>query len=519
MSDLSKLRISGTDYNLKDAQARSDITALNGSLGAITEQTRNLWVSNADISFTRYKVVEVNLPAGKYTFSAEITSEAEGNYCRVQFQDENNSQLTYVRLDKRIRDIQAFTLTDTCKYIYLYSGADASASTGCDATYSDIMVSATQYAYPYIEPVSAIDAVSREGVNSMTGMLGYQKPNLIDKPFTPINNMNGITGTLDKDTWEITYSGTASASFGTNIAVTLPVGKYYLSGLNGGSSSTYFYRLVYADNSYFDQTKDTVRPMIEIEEEQQVRLYVRFVNGAVINNVKISPMIRRESIWNPTYARYGEYAIYKPLRPIVDYSEFNWSGKKMIVLGDSIARGGAGLMTYAIGSVLNLGGVKNYAIGGASIASRAEYDATYTPVVTKYLEADTDADIVLVHAGTNDYSSQVPIGDTDSEDVTTFNGALNVLMAGLRSRYPMSLIIFSGILDRVNDDLEISCQTYRDALEAACRRHFMVFYNGYKETNLYMKGENNPYTADGLHPNQVGANILGRSIAGFIKWH
>lgn len=33
MSDLSKLRISGTDYNLKDAQARSDITALNGSLG------------------------------------------------------------------------------------------------------------------------------------------------------------------------------------------------------------------------------------------------------------------------------------------------------------------------------------------------------------------------------------------------------------------------------------------------------------------------------------------------------
>ena len=497
----------------------TEISKLNGSLGEVSEHTRNLWLSSKDVVFTRYTAVEVNLPAGKYTFSAEIESSAEGNFCRVQFNDTSNAQLTYVRLDKRIRDIQAFTLTDTCKYIYLYSGADASASTGYEATFSDIMVSATQYAYPYIKPVSAVDAVSREGVNSMTDMLGYDKPNLIDKPFTPINNMNGITGTLDKETWEITYNGTATASFGTNIALTLPAGKYYLSGLNGGSSGTFFYRFMYADNTYFDQTKDTVRPSIEITEEQQVRLYVRFVNGAVINNVKISPMIRPESIWNPTYARYGEYAIYKSLRPLVDYSEFNWSGKKMVVIGDSIARGGAGLMTYAIGSILNLASIKNYAIGGSSIASRSEYDATYTPVVTKYLDADTDADIVLVHAGTNDYSSQVPIGDTDSEDITTFNGALNVLMAGLRSRYPTSLIVFSGILDRINDDLTTPCQTYRDALEAACRRHFMVFYNGYKETNLYMKGENNPYTSDGLHPNQVGANILGRSIAGFIKWH
>lgn len=35
MADLSKIRIpNGTEYNLKDAQARADITALNGSLGA-----------------------------------------------------------------------------------------------------------------------------------------------------------------------------------------------------------------------------------------------------------------------------------------------------------------------------------------------------------------------------------------------------------------------------------------------------------------------------------------------------
>lgn len=51
MSDLSKLRISGTDYNLKDAQARSDITALNGSLQA---QTVHIALSGLGDGYVKY---------------------------------------------------------------------------------------------------------------------------------------------------------------------------------------------------------------------------------------------------------------------------------------------------------------------------------------------------------------------------------------------------------------------------------------------------------------------------------
>lgn len=44
MADLSKIRIpNGTEYNLKDAQARADIESLNGSLGQLSKDANNLW--------------------------------------------------------------------------------------------------------------------------------------------------------------------------------------------------------------------------------------------------------------------------------------------------------------------------------------------------------------------------------------------------------------------------------------------------------------------------------------------
>jgi lysophospholipase L1-like esterase len=135
---------------------------------------------------------------------------------------------------------------------------------------------------------------------------------------------------------------------------------------------------------------------------------------------------------------------------------------------------------------------------------------------------DDDAQIILVHAGTNDYSAQVPIGDTNSQDITTFNGALNVLMTGLRAKYPTALIIFSNILDRIQDNnpsrLPIVCQTYRDTLEVACRRNHMVFYNGFTELNFdFHQGYyDHILTPDGLHPNQKGGERLGEIMARWI---
>lgn len=354
-------------------------------------------------------------------------------------------------------------------------------------------------------------------------LTGYKKPNLISAPF-PATTIAGVALTVNDD-WSVTLNGTPTGNSGQQINVTLPKGDYILSGIDDGASNTFFFRLLRADNSSHDLYSGEYAFSVT-EETETIRLYIRVTNsgGATFENVTLYPMIRDASIYNGTYAKYGEYAVYKPLQDLIDYTVFNWSGKKMNALGDSIVKGSNGNFIKVIGGILNLAEVRNYGIGGSRIAS-SDIDSDLPPAVLRYTEMDDDADIILVHGGTNDYTGQIPLGDTNSTDVTTWNGALNVLMDGLREKYPTALIIFSNILDRIQDNnpsrYPIVLQTYRDALEAACRRNHIVFYNGYEELGFdFHKGYYDHYlTVDGLHPNQTGANIMGRSIAGFIKWH
>ena len=197
-----------------------------------------------------------------------------------------------------------------------------------------------------------------------------------------------------------------------------------------------------------------------------------------------------------------------------------WRGKKMNVIGDSIVQGSMGNFVNVIKETLGLNTVNNYGVGGSRLAS-SEYDSQYLPVVSRYADMDTDADIVLVHAGTNDYSTQVPLGDDESTNIATFNGALNVVMTGLREMFPDKLIIFNSILHRYNDNqLDIKCNEYRNAIKNRCEANHIVFYDAYAYSGFdFQKGYyDHVLTDDGLHPNQTGANILGRKIAGFINW-
>lgn len=359
---------------------------------------------------------------------------------------------------------------------------------------------------------------------TFNSMVGFNRPNFIEQQFTS-RVLAGLTFTLNAD-GSTSVSGTATSTSGYTIAAYLPAGSYRFTGIEGGDSMQYFFRLVRADATYVDILDDGqngIGYLITVTDPvEKINISFRYVSGTTINTV-IHPMFRDAAIWDNTFAPYGEYAIATDLKGMINFSPWNWAHKKMNAFGDSIVKGSNGNFVNVIGWILNLGAARNYGVGGSSIASRgAATDAAYPPVVLEYVNGDLDADLIVVHAGTNDYTSQVPIGAVNSTDITTFNGALNVLIDGLKSRWPAKMIVISNILDRVNDDtpsFPIKCQQYRDALEAAAARHHVLFFNGFTETYLDMKMAGSPYTNDGLHPNQTGANILGRAMAGYINTH
>lgn len=67
-------------------------------------------------------------------------------------------------------------------------------------------------------------------------------------------------------------------------------------------------------------------------------------------------------------------------------------------------------------------------------------------VYNRYPNVDSDADYILVFAGTNDawklYRGEMQLGTENSTDPTTLNGALNLLMQGLLTKFPAKKIGF-----------------------------------------------------------------------------
>lgn len=207
-----------------------------------------------------------------------------------------------------------------------------------------------------------------------------------------------------------------------------------------------------------------------------------------------------------------------------------WNGKTINVIGDSIVEGLSGDFVSVIKDELGFATANNYGIGGSRMAYCGDEGLHISPdrSIVERIDAMSNADVVVVLAGTNDWASQVPLGDSNSVNKTEFNGALNIIMNTLRDNYPTSLIVFCTILDRVGYDasiyggkqMDILTSSYNQAIKDRCEEHHILCYDLHYYSGLdfqYDYYHEKIISDDGLHPNSVGAAIIGRKIAGFIN--
>ena len=129
----------------------------------------------------------------------------------------------------------------------------------------------------------------------------------------------------------------------------------------------------------------------------------------------------------PTYIPYeGYYQLNDNI--VIQNTGHKLSGLKWNVLGDSITSTDYANKRYweYISDEIGIE-VINYGISGSRIAVSQGHDQ---PMCIRYSNMN-DADIITVFGGTNDFSSNVTLGDITSTDTQTFYGALNVLCKGL----------------------------------------------------------------------------------------
>lgn len=209
--------------------------------------------------------------------------------------------------------------------------------------------------------------------------------------------------------------------------------------------------------------------------------------------------------------------------------------KKILFLGDSITEGvGASSPEKCYLSVFGkLFGaeVKNYGIGGTRIAKQSKIslsEESDRDFMSRVDEMDSEADVVVVFGGTNDFGhGDSTIGDFSSRDECTFYGALHILCTSLINKYPKADIIFMTPLHRVSEDDEVNeiglkhealLSGYVDIIKEVAGYYGLPVLDLFNTSGIQPKVDiiREIYMPDGLHPTDAGAEKIAKRLYNFL---
>ena len=208
--------------------------------------------------------------------------------------------------------------------------------------------------------------------------------------------------------------------------------------------------------------------------------------------------------------------------------------KKITFLGDSITEG-VGVSSpdhkfvNCFLSKYNPAIVRNYGISGSRIAKQ-QSPAPGNPSYERYFatrvsEMDTDADIVVVFGGVNDYAhGDAPLGCFEDNTSDTFYGACHVLMTALINQFPMATIIFMTPLHtEVTPQNKIGTPAplieYVRAIREVAESYAIPILDLYSMSgiNANIPSQREKMIPDGIHPNDIGAERIADRLAGFLR--
>lgn len=213
----------------------------------------------------------------------------------------------------------------------------------------------------------------------------------------------------------------------------------------------------------------------------------------------------------------------------------NIKGRKIVFLGDSITEGvGASNIENVYWNVLSKktgAKVKGYGISGTRIAEQIDKSDPNTDnshFVMRVAEMDDDADIIVIFGGTNDYGhGDAPFGKITDRTDNTFYGAMHNLCRTIIKKYPASLIVVMTPTHRIDEERLINERGIRNVAtlsEYVEAQRKVAEYYSIPLLDLYSISGLNPeipelkrlYMNDGLHPNDLGHELIANRLIGFL---
>ena len=173
--------------------------------------------------------------------------------------------------------------------------------------------------------------------------------------------------------------------------------------------------------------------------------------------------------------------------------------------------------------------MNNYGIGASTVSN---YQGS-NPMCERYTDMfGKDADIILIEGGANDMSHDTLLGEIDSYDKSTFSGALNVIIEGVKERYPDAMIVCISMWNVYSsyyaDKTAKTYRDYTDAMEAVAERqgvYFVAAYDpeisGIDMNNVAFRAKYSMTMSDPHHLNAEGMKIamshFEKVLAGYYE--
>lgn len=216
-------------------------------------------------------------------------------------------------------------------------------------------------------------------------------------------------------------------------------------------------------------------------------------------------------------------------------------GKKINFLGDSLTEGtGTSCPEKNYINVLKesagLAEVRNYGIGGTryavqkgtAVLAKDDY-RDINSFAERFDRMDDDADIVVVFGGSNDFGhGDAPLGSFSDRTPDTFYGACHYIYSGLIKKYLGKQVVILTPIHRC-DELTVfgmpaapryaSLRDYVNIIREVAEYYSLPVLDLYASSGLQPEVEEvkNLYFSDGLHPNDLGHEVVAHKLEVFLK--
>ena len=182
-------------------------------------------------------------------------------------------------------------------------------------------------------------------------------------------------------------------------------------------------------------------------------------------------------------------------------------GKKLVIVGDSEASG-----AFSYGNRLanrNNMSVENHSIGGYKLVGSNQLLEKYQD----YIQHDTD--YIIVHIGCNDgeYWTGHEQDDDESTDTSTFKGAWNTFLQGLKENYPNAK---KAIMSHFYWDTQQGRDTRAKWMMSRCNKYNLEYLDGVESFGFSPTTHAQYFTNENGSPSPYHMSTLGHERVSYI---